>query len=362
MTVRLNQLRAFMTQNQLEAFLVTNRENCRYLSGFTGSSGALLITSETQYIVTDFRYFEQIEREVAGWVLWRQRMTLQEAVCGLLAQIKPHRLGFEADTMTVAQLQAYRKKGPKGMNWLATNQVVRDFRAIKDADEIEAIRQAQHITDEVAAYLPRLIEPGKTEKQVAWEVETLLRELGTNRPAFPIIVASGPNSSLPHFRRSDRVIRKNEMVVVDFGAVWNGYNSDMTRTYFTGKPSEEYKRIYMIVLEALDEAIQYIRAGMCSRSADAIARDVIIAHGYHEQFGHGLGHGIGLQVHESPAVSFRAEENETLAAGNVITIEPGIYIPGWGGVRIEDMGVITEVGLEVLTGTTKDIDVWRKGR
>jgi Xaa-Pro aminopeptidase len=360
MNQQLAQLRARLAELQVDAFLITDEKNRAYLSGFTGSSGALLVTVDDAYLMTDFRYFEQAERQAPDWTLWKQTGALTDAVSALLDEVKAGRVAFEADAMTVAEWRKYQAK--EGAEWVATEEVVRRLRAVKRGDEVEAIRRAQRITDEAARELPRLIQPGRTEKQVAWALEKLMRDLGADGPAFEIIVASGSNAALPHHRPSERVIQEDEIVLVDFGARLAGYHSDMTRTYFTGEPPEEYARIYQIVLDALHEAEQRITAASGARAMDAVARDFIGEQGYREAFGHGLGHGVGLDIHEMPGLSFRVSEEELLEAGHVVTIEPGIYLPGWGGVGIEDLALVTEAGVEIFTETTKDIDAWRKGQ
>lgn len=362
MTSPLNQVRAFMAENQLDAFLITDDHNRRYLTGFTGSSGNLLITKESQVIVTDFRYFEQVRRQAPSWELWKQKMTLQQATSDLLLEVKPKKIGFESKVLTVHDWQFYREKVGQNTSWFSTDDILRGIRGIKNRQEIEAIVKAQSITDQAATYLPRLIESGKTEKQIAWELEKQLRDLGTDRLAFEIIIASGPNAALPHHRPGNRVIQDNEMVLVDFGATWNGYHSDITRTYFTGEPTERYAKLYHIVLQALEKVQQTIKAGFGLKAGDAVARELIKAAGYGDYFGHGLGHGLGLQIHEMPRMSYRTAETEKLFANHVVTIEPGIYIPQWGGIRIEDLVLITQDGVQIITKTSKDIDLWRRGR
>nr|MBA3532405.1 aminopeptidase P family protein [Ardenticatenales bacterium] len=310
MNQQLDQLRLRMAELGVDAFLVTDEKNRAYLSGFTGSSGALLVTADTAYLVSDFRYFEQAGRQAPEWTLWKQKTTLSDAVSELLGEIKAERVAFEADAMTVAEWRAYQAK--EGAEWVVTEGLVRRLRSVKRSDEIEAIRSAQRITDAAAREVPRLIQPGLTEKQVAWELEKLMRDLGADGPAFEIIVASGPNSALPHHRPTERIIQENEMVLVDFGARLAGYHSDMTRTYFTGEPTEEYARIYQIVLDALHEAEQRITATSSAKAMDLVARDHIGGHGYREAFGHGLGHGVGLDIHEMPSLSFRVSDEELL--------------------------------------------------
>lgn len=362
MNSRLDQLRAALAEQNLNAFLVTDANNRTYLSGFGGSSGVLLVTPQDATIVTDFRYFEQVGRQAPDWTLWKQTKSLAEAVGDLLKEVGPARLGFEADALTVADWNSYKKATPETTAWVETEGLLRRMRARKTDDELQAMRRAQRITDEAAIHLPRLIQPGKTEKQVAWELEKLLRDLGADGPAFEIIVASGPNSALPHYHPAERVIGADEIVLVDFGARLDGYHSDMTRTYFTGQPTDEYAHIYNIVLQALYHAEDAIHAGLGAKAADAVARDYISEQDHPDDFGHSLGHGIGLDIHELPSLSFRAEEDDKLEASQVVTIEPGIYLPGWGGVRIEDLALVTDDGVEIFTTTTKDIDAWRKAQ
>lgn len=362
MNNRVDQLRGQIAEKELDALLVTGDNNRAYLSGFTGSSGALLVTPDATYLVTDFRYFEQAGRQAPDWELWKQTGSVSQAIGELLKKVAPARLGFEADALTVSEWRTYQKAGPEGVEWVETEGVVRRLRARKSADEVEAIRRAQRITDAAALQLPRIIQPGKTEKEVAWELEKTMRDLGADGPAFEIIVASGPNAALPHHHPTDRTIGENEIVLVDFGAKLDGYHSDMTRTYFTGEPPAEYAHIYNIVLDALDLSEQGIKAGVGAKAADAIARDFIGEHDHPNDFGHSLGHGIGLEIHELPPLSFRAQDEEKLEVGQIVTIEPGIYLHGWGGVRIEDLALVTEDGIEIFTTTTKDIDAWQKAQ
>ncbi len=351
-----------MAEQGLTAMLVTNGMNRRYLSGFTGSSGALFLTLGAAYLVTDFRYFEQAAQQAGHWTLWKQSGDLTAAIVELLKEQSPTRLGFEADDLTVSMYNTLTRGAPSAIEWVETQGLVRSLRAVKSAEEVALIRQAQAITDEAAKQLPRLIQPGRREREVAWELEQLLRELGADEPAFAITVASGANAALPHHKPSERQIGPNETVLVDFGAKLQGYHSDMTRTYFTGEPSEQYRRVYGIVLDALQEAERQLKVGHDLRAGDAIARDLIGAAGHGEAFGHSLGHGVGLDIHELPSLSFRAEEGSTLPASSAITIEPGIYLPGWGGVRLEDLALITDEGVEILTQTPLDVDAWRKGQ
>lgn len=350
-----------MAQQGLDAFLVTEARNRRYLSGFTGSSGALLVTAMERYLITDFRYFTQVGQQAPDWTLWKVKQNLADGITSLLNEVLPKRLGFEADGMTVAELRNYQKEAPAETAWVETEDALRHLRAHKEAGEQDSIRRAQAITDEAATHLPRLIQPGRTERQVAWELEKLMRDLGADGPAFEIILASGTNAALPHARPTERAIESNEVVLVDFGAKLDGYHSDMTRTYFTGEPSERFREIFGIVLGALERAEQAMKAGLNARAGDALARDFIKEQGYGEFFGHGLGHGVGLDIHELPPLSFRAAEGLTLEAEQIVTVEPGIYLPDWGGIRIEDLVRVTPDGIEILTQTPKSVDAWGTG-
>lgn len=362
MSTRLDSLAAFMAEHNLDAFLVTNAQNRRYLSGFTGSSGALLLTKDQPYLVTDFRYYQQSTHQAPDWRLYKQKTNLQQAVSDLLNDVQPTRLGFEANSLTVADWQTYREKAPNTTEWVPSKDIILKMRASKTEAEIELTRRAQRITDQAGTQLPRLIKPGKTEKQVAWELEKVMRDLGADGLAFDVIVASGANSALPHYHPADRIIGENEIVLVDFGAKLADYHSDMTRTFFTGEPTAKYHEVYHIVLQALHKAEETLKAGFGLKAGDAIARNLIKEAGYGEQFGHSLGHGVGLQIHEEPKLSFRAKEDEFLAVNQLVTIEPGIYIDGWGGIRIEDLVCITQDGVDILTTTSQDIDLWRKAR
>lgn len=358
---RLTTVRARLDEQGLDGLLISQPENRRYLSGFTGSSGVLLVTPWEAFIVTDSRYFEQVGREVPQFEFVRQSGRLAAAIGGLVARLDLRRVGIESEAVTVAEFGRWQAAAPSSVEWVPTEGLATRLRAVKDATELDLVRRAQAIADGGYECLLTIVQPGKTEKQVAWEFEVTLRELGADAPAFPIIVASGPNAALPHYRAGPRVIGENEIVLVDFGARVDGYHSDCTRTLFTGDPATdpEFVRVYGVCLDALETAEAAIRAGVGNRAADAIARDVIAAAGHGDDFGHSLGHGIGLAVHEEPFISYRAEDGETVPAGSLVTIEPGIYRPGWGGVRIEDLAVVHEDGVEVLTRAGKEIDAWR---
>ncbi|MCB0077709.1 MAG: aminopeptidase P family protein [Anaerolineales bacterium] len=359
---RAEQLRREMAADQLDAFVITTPANRRYLSGFTGSSGVLIITPQQAFLVTDFRYVEQANRESPGWALYKQEKGLDDSVADLLNKLAPARVGFEADHLTVASYAKLRGAMPHDTVWVSTEGAVRDLRAVKGAEEIDHIRAAQQIADRLFEALPTLIQPGRTERAVAWEIEQRLRHEGADGPSFPVIVASGPNSALPHHRPTEREIQPNEIVLTDFGATYNGYQSDCTRTWFTGEPTDDYRRRYAWVYEALHMGQAALAVGAPLREADQAVRDHFDAVGQLAHFGHSLGHGVGLEVHEMPSLSFRMPEEKRFAADNVVTVEPGLYYLGWGGIRLENLVHLTDHGVEILSGTPFGPDLWREGQ
>jgi Xaa-Pro aminopeptidase len=362
MKARVNQLRQLMTEHTLDVLIISHPLNYRYLSGFTGSSGALFITPTAQYLITDSRYYTQAEDQAPEWELIKSQSGWQVGAQEWVKENGVKRVGFEADHLTYKEWHKFATTSPEGTTWVAFSDVVSKMRSVKASHEYEGIRAAQNLTDLAGERLPLMIQVGMTEKQVAWELEKFLRENGADALAFETIVASGPHSARPHHRPTTRVIQENEPVTIDFGAKLDGWHSDMTRTYFTGEPTLEYRRVYDTVLGAVELVEKGLKAGLGLRAADAIARDYIVEFGYGDHFGHGLGHGVGLDIHEEPRLSYRAEEDAIAYAGQIVTIEPGIYIPEWGGVRIEDLAMVTEDGVEILTTTSKDIDAWRKAR
>lgn len=362
MNQRVDQLRRAMAADGIDSFLATGAATRRYLSGFTGSDGALLVTPAQGWLITDFRYTEQAGAQAPGWQIHRRTGWLHDALAPLLEEGGGGRLAFEADQMTVADFERLKSGSPDGIEWVATQQMVMALRAVKDADELAAIRAAQAITDQVGAALPTLIEVGRNERQIAWAIEKQMRDLGADGPAFEIIVACGANAALPHHRPTERVVGADEIVLVDMGARLNGYHSDMTRTFFTGAPPPNYVAIYETVRAAKERAKEVIAPGVPGQAVDAAARTLIADAGHGEHFGHGLGHGVGLEIHEAPRLGTSESAKPPLAAGHVVTVEPGIYLPGWGGVRIEDLVHVTARGAETLTTTGQEIDAWRQAR
>jgi Xaa-Pro aminopeptidase len=321
------------------------------MSGFTGSAGALIITSSRALLVTDFRYIEQAAAQASEFEVIKQGAVLTDSLRQALEEVGVRRLAFEKEFVSYGDYERYRDK--LGAELVPMDGAVEKLRLVKDSGEIEAIRRAAAIGDKAFRHILDFLRPGLREDEVSLELEFQMRRLGATGLAFDIIVASGPRSSLPHGRASERVIQPGDFVKMDFGCVVDGYCSDMTRTVVMGEPSEKQREIYDIVLEAQVTSLKAIRPGLTGREVDEVARKVIADRGYGDHFGHGLGHGVGRMVHEGPRLSVLGED--PLVPGNVVTIEPGIYLPGWGGVRIEDLVVVTEVGVDVLTGSPKDL-------
>ena len=345
---RLNEVRRLIAEKHLSALLIMQPENRRYLSGFTGSAGMLLITPERSILSTDFRYWEQGAQQAPDFTIYQAKGKMADFLPGLItAGGHPPRIGFESNTVTVAQLAELRKAAPN-VEWTGVNGLIENVRAVKDVDEIALTQKCIDLAEDGLRYLLSILKPGLTEQQAAWELEVYLRTHGADALAFETIVASGPNAALPHHRASERVIQAGEPVTIDWGAEIDGYHSDLTRTIVLGDPDAKFRELYDIVLKAQLSAVDHIQAGQTGKEADAFARDVIAAAGYGDNFGHGLGHGVGLAVHEQPRASYMVED-ERLPANSLLTLEPGIYLPGWGGVRLEEMVVVKEEGVEVLS-------------
>jgi Xaa-Pro aminopeptidase len=339
-------LRGMLVEERLDAFLVSTPESRRYLSGFTGSAGYLFITGDVAVLATDFRYVEQGMQQSPGFEIRRISSGL-DWFYDLVRETGVGRIGVESHDMTVAMykslINGLRQSVPDhDVMLVETSNTVELIRALKEPEEIALIARAVELADAAFEEVAPTIRVGMTEREVGWRMEKAMREHGADAQSFDIIVASGPNAALPHHRPSDRSIGDGEPVVVDMGAIYRGYCSDMTRTLCLGVPDDTFRKVYDIVLGAQLTAIATVQAGMTGGVADAIARDIITDAGYGANFGHSLGHGIGLAVHEYPTVGPNAEA--LLQNGMVFTIEPGIYLTGWGGVRIEDT-VVMENGL-----------------
>ena len=347
---RLVHVRAALEDWEVDGLLLGSSANVRWLSGFTGSAGWVLVTGHDAYLATDFRYWTQAETQAPAFSLFQftenARLTefAHAAAAGTIA--------VEANHLTLADF--HKLQASDNVNWKPLIQTIEPMRAIKLPIEIEHIRAAAAITDSVMEQVNVLARPGQTEAELAWELEKLLREGGADSIAFPIIVAAGPNAARPHHSSGQRPLQEGDAIVVDMGAALNGYMSDLTRSFFLGnEPSPKYRKIYDIVMEAQRAALGGLRPGATTRDVDALARDTIAAAGHKEHFGHGLGHGVGLQVHEDPHLSPRKEYKIPLQAGMVTTVEPGIYLPGWGGIRIEDLVLVTGDGPETISRCPK---------
>ncbi len=350
--VRLAAVQAELQQHTLDALVVTHARNRRYLTGFTGSAGTLVVFPDAAHLIADSRYYDQIEHEAPEVQLERAGYETFKRLGELLAARGAARVGLEAQVVTLSQLHELREKMPD-IDWQATKGLVEQYRAVKTDSEIAALRRAIALADEAMALAYSIARPGMTEGALAWALEVFMREHGAEGMAFDVIVGAGENGALPHHRAGDRVIQAGEPIVIDMGARLDGYNSDITRTFSLGPARDsDYERIYDIVDRANRAAVADLRVGMTGAQADALGRDVIKAAGCGEQFGHSLGHGVGLDVHEAPRLSQHADDTP-LAAGMVFTIEPGIYLSGRFGVRIEDIVVLREGGAEVLTRAAK---------
>ncbi|MDO8671296.1 MAG: aminopeptidase P family protein [Dehalococcoidia bacterium] len=338
---RVEKLRQLLEQQGLDAILIGCSENRSYLSGFTGSDGYLLISARSALIATDFRYFEQTKRESPRFELLKLKGYGGKWLIEAAAQIASKKIGFEAVHLSFASYRSFVdaiSAAAAPVELIPQTGLVESLRSIKDPDEIESISKAANLAHRAFTQFASELQEGMTEKQAAWHLERTMRDMGSQNLPFEIIVASGPNAALPHARPSDRVIAAGEPVIVDFGARVDGYCSDITRTLWLGKADDRLIRANDIVFGAQRTAIELIRAGMTGRLADKLARTVIEHGGYGEAFGHGLGHGIGLETHEAPRLGPSSED--TLCDGMVFTVEPGVYFPDWGGVRIEDTVVM----------------------
>lgn len=348
---RLTRLRQLMGERKLQALLVTNSYNRRYMSGFTGSSGALIITADQAVLLSDFRYRSQAPQQAVNFQFIEHKPKMIETVQELLHEWNIKELGFEQQDVTYGTYAAYAAY-LSGVSLIPTNSLIEELRMVKDDSELAIMLEAAELADRTFEHMLGFLKPGLTENEVALELETFMRRHGATSTSFETIVASGERSALPHGKASDRVLQLGEFVKMDFGAYYKGYCSDITRTVVLGKPTPKHREIYDIVLEAQLQTLEQIKPGMTGAEGDALARDVIKRYGYGDFFGHGTGHGLGMEVHEAPRLSMQGDV--VLKPGMTVTVEPGIYLPDFGGVRIEDDIVITETGMRRLTQSSKD--------
>ncbi|MEX2176910.1 MAG: Xaa-Pro peptidase family protein [Pirellulaceae bacterium] len=352
---RRDRLRHLLKKETLESLLVTDERNVTYLTGFTGDSSFLVVQQTGEVLITDRRYTQQLEEECPGLPLEVRGpgVAMPDFAAALLSKLALVTLGVEGDAMSVALYEKLREK-LKPTRFALTAGMVESLREIKDAGEIEEIREAVRIAERAFAVIRHSLRPGRTEKEVADELEYQIRLFGGVCGAFPSIVGVGPRAALPHGRPArDSRIGDFDFVLIDWGARGRLYHSDLTRVLATGKLSPKLQEVYGVVLAAQRSAIAAIRPGAIMKEVDAAARSVISQANYGDFFGHSLGHGLGLAVHEQPRLA--PDQDRPLAAGMVVTVEPGIYLPGWGGVRIEDDVLVTEGGCEVLTSVPKEL-------
>jgi Xaa-Pro aminopeptidase len=353
MKERIKKLREKLNQENLDLLLVTSLPNIRYLCGFTGSNGILLISKDKAIFLTDFRYKEQVKKEVKG----AEIKIPQKELFSFLPEInllkgKRIKAGFEEKYLTFQLYQRLKTLLPQVL-WVPTENLVESLLVTKDEEEIKKIKKAADISAKAYLEILPFFRPGTKESDIAAELEYRIKRNGGTGSAFEPIVASGLRSAMPHARASSKMLKKGEFVTLDFGASYDGYVCDITRTVVLGNATPRQKKIYNLVLKAQTRAVESARSGMKGFELDKVSRDIIKKAGYQKYFGHGLGHGIGLLVHDSPGINTKSQE--VLKPGMVITIEPGVYIPGWGGVRIEDDVLITRNGCKVLTQIEREL-------
>lgn len=346
----LKRTRDLLTQVGADGLLAFKPENRRYFSGFTGTSGYVLILPETQWFITDFRYTEQARAQCPGFKI--QLHNTERPLEAILKEAGVKTLAFEDNYMTYQFYKNLSDKLPR-VSLIPAGTEIEALRLVKEDWEIEKIAKAAEIADKAFDHILGYIRPGVSEREVALELEIYMKKLGASGLSFETIAASGLRSAMPHGVASDKLIGDRDFLTLDFGCVYEGYCSDMTRTVVVGKASDEQKKIYNTVLEAQEKALNAIREGINGVDVDKIARDVISSNGYGEYFGHGLGHGVGLEIHEEPRLS--PTGTKTLLENMVVTDEPGIYIPGFGGVRIEDLVVVKKDGCVVLSHSPKQL-------
>lgn len=347
---RLKKLQTIFKTEGIDAILISDPNNRRYFSGFTGSDGMLVISPDQAWIITDFRYWEQVYQQVSGLTLIKQEQDIWESIADLLRKQAFKKIGIEADNLSYAdyrRLQGLLEKA----SLVPLDDAVRQIRWVKESGEIELLAKAAEITDLAWQKTLEIIKPGIQERDVALEFDYQLRVNGAEGSAFTTIVASGARAALPHAEASTKPIASGEWVLLDGGALYQGYHADMTRTVIIGKADDQQRKIYHLVLQAQMLALEGLKAGMIGKEIDAIARNFLTRAGYGDKFGHGLGHSVGLEIHEEPRLSVSG--NHPIPVGAAVTVEPGIYLPGWGGVRIEDLVIVESDGLRNLTHSPK---------
>lgn len=351
MEKRLNKLRRFMDENGLNGMLITKPENRRYFSGFSGSAGMLLISDKANNFLTDFRYIEQATAECGQYQILRYMISPNEMLADITTKQGIKTIGFESDFVTY---DMYTKLASSMPGVCLVPIQIDGLRMVKDENEVAAIKKAVEIADRGFENILSFIKPGMSERAVALELEYQMRKLGAQKIAFDTIIASGKRGALPHGRASDKIIEHGDLVTMDFGAVYQGYHSDITRTICMGIATPKQREIYEIVLAAQLAGVQAVSPGKTGKEVDAVSRKVIIDAGFGDYFGHGLGHSLGLNIHEDPRLS-PGNTQIILTENMLVTVEPGIYLPEWGGVRIEDTVMVNAAGCEILTSSSKKL-------
>lgn len=349
---KLEQLQAALQLHETDAIIITNAQNRRYLTGFTGSAGTVIVTKTRALLLVDFRYTQQATNQCDTFeVLEIDRNRLYETIQEIFEQESIQTVGFEQLHVTYYSYQLMKSKLTAILKPMPT--IVEDLRMIKTPEEIEIIKKAAWISDEAFNHILTFIKPGISELEIAYELESHMRKNGATGAAFDMIIASGHRSALPHGVASSKIVEQGDMLTMDFGAYYQGYRSDMTRTIAVGEPLEQLKEVYQIVHYALQHALSNIKPGITGQEADRYTRDYITAKGYGQNYGHGTGHGIGLDIHENIFMSTICKD--ILEENMVLTVEPGIYIPNVGGVRIEDDIIVTKEGVEVITHSPREL-------
>jgi Xaa-Pro aminopeptidase len=346
---RADRLAGRLAERELDQLVVSNLVNVRYLSGFTGSNGIALVGRDLRVFFTDFRYLEQVASQVPDF----ERVKGERDLLGDVAERLSGRVGFEDGTMTVRSFERLKGLVGDSAELVAAGNLVEELRAVKEPAEVEAIRAAAQLADGALSRVLGRGLAGRTEREVASDLEAEMRSLGAEEPSFPSIVASGAHGARPHAEPRDHEIERGVLVTIDWGARLDGYCSDCTRTYATGDLDGEAAEVYEVVRRAQESSSDAVRAGAAGKAVDAVSRDLIGEAGHGDHYGHGLGHGVGMEVHEVPRLAPTSED--TLVAGNVVTVEPGVYVPGRLGVRIEDLVVVTDDGRDVLSGLPKEL-------
>lgn len=349
---RINNAFTLLKKNRIDCLLVTELNHVRYLTGYSGSSGMVLLSPPKSYFITDFRYKVQAQKEVKNSAVIIAEQALTSELPKIPTLNRRLRIGLESEFVTLKLHDTLKDLLPKAV-FKPTEKLVESLSITKEPDELKKIKKAVKISEKAFNETLPLIKPGVTEKDIALELDYRMRSLGADAPAFDIIVASGQRSSMPHGIASEKKMKKGDLVTMDFGCFFQGYASDITRTMVLGKASEKQKKIYNVVLQAQVAACKAVKPGLACSRLDRVARDIIMKAGYGDYFGHGLGHGVGLIVHDGPQVNSRS--TETLLTNMVVTIEPGIYIPSWGGVRIEDDVLVTQSGGQILSKLPKEL-------